>query len=331
MRVSGERSTAAGGPGAGFHGGFLSRRFPLALFLCAALFTHASCATSGAASVEEYFSIGMAYFDLGKYAEAEAWLNRARAADKTRAASEYNLGRVAFEMGRYDEAAMWFERVLERDADNVQALKAAAFARIKAGDFARAEAHYERVLALVPESADDGYNHALVLFVLDRFAEAEETLLKYRFALDSGSNKDTLLLLARTQKAQDKVEALDTYARWLEGNSDVKVQYEYAGLLEEREQYAKALEQYRAVLTALPANSKEPAKSGLRFTIARLLLTADPDNEEGPKELAAAVEEGFSDEDALKALLGDKRLSDAGKKSVQAAIDSAGKNPPEAD
>ncbi|MDR2258264.1 MAG: tetratricopeptide repeat protein, partial [Treponema sp.] len=102
---------------------------PAALFLTWAV---SSCATWGA-SAEEYYSLGMAYFELGKFEEAEKWLNRARAADKTKTASEYNLGRIAFEAGRYQDAAKLFERILKKDPENVMALKAAAYTRIKTG------------------------------------------------------------------------------------------------------------------------------------------------------------------------------------------------------
>jgi Tfp pilus assembly protein PilF len=93
-----------------------------------------SCATWGSVAAEEYYTLGMAYFELGKFAEAEKWLNRARIADKTKTASDYNLGRIAYETGRYQDAAKLFEGILKKDPQNVMALKAAAYTRIKTGD-----------------------------------------------------------------------------------------------------------------------------------------------------------------------------------------------------
>ena len=113
-----------------------------------------SCA-GNAASAQEYFSIGMAYFDLGKYEDAEKWLNRAMQSDRTMTASQYNLGRLAFERQRYSEAARHFEDVLKKDPNNVLALRAAAYTRIKTGDIDIAQRHYSRLLELVPENADD--------------------------------------------------------------------------------------------------------------------------------------------------------------------------------
>jgi tetratricopeptide (TPR) repeat protein len=292
-----------------------------------------SCLSSqGAASAEEYFSIGMAYFELGRYEDAEKWLNRARAADKTKTASEYNLGRIAFETGRYNDAILFFDSVLAKDPENVIALKAAAYARIKTGDFVQAEALYDRVLVLVPESADDGYNYALVLCAMEQYEKAEGILLKYQFALKD--NKDILLLYARTQRALNKVEAADSYAQWLAANEDPKITFEYASVLEQAELYARALEQYRACLSSLPQNSADPKKSTLRYTIARLLLTADPENKEGPEELKAAVSEGYADLDSLKALLEDERITAPHKEEIRriiGEISAAEKSVPGAD
>ncbi|GHV76858.1 hypothetical protein AGMMS49942_16790 [Spirochaetia bacterium] len=280
----------------------------------------AACASIGVASAEEYYSIGMAYFDVGKYEDAERWLYRARSVDKTKLASEYNLGRIAYELGRYDEALKLFEKVLARDKDNVLALKAAAYARIKLGDLKTAVTLYSRVQELEPESADQGYNYALVLMALDRPEEAEEVLLKYKITM--ADNKDTLLLFARVLKALNKVEAMDAYNQWLKDNPDAKVRYEYAQVLESAEFYAKALAEYRAVLEALPqSNTKAPGEMEVRFTMARLLLIADPEKTDGITELETAVKEGFSDTEKLTTLLDEAGISAANKDEIRRVIE----------
>ncbi|MCL2762027.1 MAG: tetratricopeptide repeat protein [Treponema sp.] len=283
-----------------------------------AIVIFAGCASRGAASAEEYFAIGMAYYDIGKFAEAEKWLNRAKAKDRTKSASEYNLGRIAFELDRYEDAAKHFESILKRDPRNVLALKAAAYTQIRLGDLKKASALYDRLLALVPESADDGYNYALVLFAMEKYAEAEQVLKNHEFALLD--NSDVLLLYARTQKIQNKPEAIDTFANWLINNDDAKVRYEYAQLLEEQELYARALEEYRAALESLTSSSVNPTKPELHFTIARVLLIADAGSTEGITELQEAVEEGFSDFDAIEALLVDERISAANRDALRTIV-----------
>jgi len=282
-----------------------------------------SCANWGAVSAEEYFAIGMAYYDIGKYEEAEKWLIRAKAKDKTKSASEYNLGRIAFEGKRYDEAVEYFESILKRDPNNVFALKAAAYTHIKNGDIVKAGELYKRLLALVPESYDDGYNYALVLFAMKRFDEAEQVLKTYEFALLD--NSDVLLLYARAQREQGKPEAIDSYASWLVSNSDPKVRHEYAQALEAQEMYARALDEYRAVYTALAPNSADPSRAGVRFAIARIMLTADTGNREGITELKAAVDEGYKDFDEIEKLIfipvrSNEQISAANKNEIRAIV-----------
>jgi len=277
-----------------------------------------SCVTRGAAQAEEYYTIGMAYFEMGKFAEAEMWLNRARSTDKTMLASEYNLGRIAFETGRYEEAAVYFENILKKDNDNTMALKAAAYSRIKNGNFEKAEAHYTRVLELVPESADDGFNYALVLYGLKKYEDCEKVLNKYPFALEEKA--PSVLLLARAQREMNKVEAVDTFAKWSivnAGTPNPQGFYDYARVLEKAELYARALEQYDEAIKANTKDTETLKKYTIRFEKSRLLLTVDPDNEEGLKEFTTAVDEGFSGIEAIEALIRDERINKYHKDEIE--------------
>jgi tetratricopeptide (TPR) repeat protein len=294
--------------------------------LCGVFLSNALCAcVSAVASAEEYYSIGMAYFDIGKYAEAEKWLNRAISTDKTKTASEYNLGRIAFENKRYTEALVHFERVLKRDPQNTLALKAAAYTHIKLGNIDKAEALYQKVQTLLPESADDGYNYALFLYVIEKYEESAAVLAGYPYALFE--NNDAILLGARVNKALHKPEAVDMYERSLEAKNDPLIRYEYAEVLEEGGFYARALEEYRATLKELPDNSENPSNLFLRYTIARLLLIADSESDEGITELEAAVTEGFKDTETLEKLLEDSAISDTHKDSIRRVIDGIKRTP----
>ena len=300
----------------------LFSRFPVIYFILAALFLFPviiSCA-GNAASAQEYYSIGMAYYELGKYEEAERWLTRASSSDRTMTASQYNLGRIAFETQKYGEAAKQFEEILKKDPNNVLALKAAAYTRIKTGDIETAEKHYSRLLELVPESADDGYNHALVLYAMGRYGGAEKVLEKYHKALRE--NNDVLLLYARSQKAQDKAEAIDNYAKWLSANKDLKVRVEYAEMLESQELYARALEEYRLVISELTGAETEPKRSSLRFRLARLLLIADSESQQGVIEMETAVSEGFDDIEAVEEIMNGGKIGEANKDSLKNIVNA---------
>jgi tetratricopeptide (TPR) repeat protein len=289
--------------------------FSLACFSCAS----ARLVTSA----EEYYTLGMAYFELGKYEEAEQWLGRARRVDKTKTASEYNLGRIAFERGRYGEALKYFEQILAKDAENLLALRAAAYTKIKLSDIEGAEDYYDRVLRLVPESYDDGYNYALVLFATDKAGKAEEVLLKYDLIIDS--NSDAVLLLARVQAKLEKVEAVDNYDRYLQVKTDNKVRFEYAEALEKNEFYARAQEEYNAILEGLPKGESSSEAGNLTrpkvlFAVAHLLLVAESDSDSGIAALSRALEEGFNDIPALEALLEEPKITDAQKEEIRAII-----------
>ena len=294
------------------------RLFCGCLFAVFAAAVFSACLTT-VASAEEYFSIGMAHFELGNFAEAERWLNRARAADRTMVASEYNLGRIAFETNRFQDAARHFEGILRRDPDNVFALKAAAFTRIMTGDLDLAERHYSRVLTLIPESADNGYNHALVLFAMGRYSDAEEVLARFPFALME--NGETKLLFARAQRAQGKVEAIDSYASWLSENDDPKVRYEYAGVLEQHEFFARALEELRFTLSEF-THHPELRRSDIHFALARVLLIADSESDEGIRELEIAIQEGYNNIEAVEELQNDMRISAANRDRLRIIVNN---------
>ena len=286
------------------------------------LLVSSSCVSKGVAQAEEYYTIGMAYFEMGKFSEAEMWLNRARSADKTMVASEYNIARIAFETGRYEEAAVMFEKIIDLDPDNVMALKAAAYSRIKNGDLEKAEALYDKVLLLTPENADDGFNYALVLYGLEKYEESEAVLNKYPFALEEKA--PSILLLARAQRAMDKVEAIDTYAKWVivnAGTANSQGLYEYAQVLGEAEFYAKALEQYDEAIKVHTKDTATLTKSMIRFGKASVLLTVDPENEESLAEFNKAIEEGFADLEALEPLLSDERITQYNREEIRKVYD----------
>jgi hypothetical protein len=118
---------------------------------------------------------------------------------------------------------------------------------------------------------------------------------------------------------------VDTYSEWLEGNNDAKVRYEYAQVLEAAEFFARALEEYRAVITALPQGQSTdpaaPARTDVRVAAARLLLIADPEKDDGITELETAVAEGLTDTEKLTGLLDEPGISADHKAGIRKIID----------
>ena len=312
-------------PGSNFQYCTAAGRLVFLILLILAAFT--SCASQQDAwetiRAEEFFNIGMAYFELGRFAEAETWLNHARVADRTMVASEFNLGRIAFETNRFGDAARYFEGIVARDPDNVMALRATAFMLIRNGEFERAEAIYRRVLELVPESADDGFNHALVLFGMERFEESEEVLRRYPHALEE--NPASILLLARAQKARGLVEAIDSYAHWLTIHTGIANPlgiFEFAQVLGNAGHYARALEQLEAANTALTTDTASLTSAMLQFERARIFLVSDPENIDGIDEFSRAVQEGFSDTDAMAVLIDDDRITTNNRDEIRRVMNN---------
>jgi tetratricopeptide (TPR) repeat protein len=263
----------------------------------------------------------MAYFEMGKYDEAERWLNRALSRDHTMSASEYNLGRIAYGTGRYSDALKKFNSILKKDSKNVMAMKAAAYTQVKLGNVEAARKLYDGVLELEPEAADNGLNYATILYAMEKPEEAEEVLQTYSYAILD--DKDALLLLARVQKAQKKPEAIDSYDLWLSKNSDPQVQYEFTIALEDGGFYARALEAARKTLEELPSDTETLKRSAVRFVLSRLLLVSDPENQEGVTELREAIVGGFADQEAIDALIKDERLTKAAQDEARRTIDRA--------
>ena len=215
----------------------------LFLILVFFVFSLCSCLTSDS-KAEEYYTIGTAYLELKKYAEAEYWLNKAKFNKSTKLACEYNLGFIAYETGRYKTAAEYFEQIIQADGENITALKAAAYTYIKLEKLEKAASYYRKVLDLVPESYDEGYNYALVLMALGEAEEAEKILNKF----NNTESPEALLVLARSRKQQGKVEAADAYSASLQKLDNSLVRAEYAAYLVELGLPAKALEEYRKAL-----------------------------------------------------------------------------------
>ena len=271
------------------------------------IFFLASCATSPASvSEDELYSLGKAYFDLGKYSEAEVWFQRASKFKKTEAAASYYLGRIAFLQQRYTDAARIFEDLLQQDKDNIILLKAAAFSYLKALDYEKAEYLYKRVVSLLPDSKESTYGYALVLYGLQKYSEAYSILKNVN--ADLSEDRDALLLLARIEHKLGYPEALDHYSKWLEHGEDPLVMKEYAEVAEQQSLYSRAIEAYKKIKQTNREETAGLKKGETDFLIGKLLLIADPADSQGLKQIELALSSGYDDKEQFEKLLSDSRL-----------------------
>jgi hypothetical protein len=92
-------------------------------------------------------------------------------------------------------------------------------------------------------------------------------------------------------------------------------------MLEGQQMYARALEEYRAAyMGASSRGSQDLSRPVIRFSIARLMLTADAENTEGVTELKGAVNEGYDNFDEVEKLLNEERVSAANKTEISAIV-----------
>lgn len=279
-----------------------------------------SCASVGGTVVraEEYFSIAGAYFELGKYVEAERWYKLAAQHEKTRFASEYNLARIAFQKNESEGAARRFESLLKYDPSNAMVLRAAAYSWMKAKKWDKAIALFERISDLLPETEDARYNFALALSSADRLDEAFVKLLP--FVQRNPDDRDALLLLARIEKRLQKPEAADHYSEVLKLKDDPAVKLESAEVFESLQLFAMALELYRS-LAAAADSIPNVGKGELRFRAFRVMLLAGDDESKTLEELQAALDAGFSDAAALREAAGNDSISDSMKQHLEKAAE----------
>jgi tetratricopeptide (TPR) repeat protein len=280
-----------------------------------------SCA-SGPASVseDELYSLGKAYYDLGKYSEAEVWFQKASTFKKTKNASMYYLGRIAFQQQKYEDAARIFEALLKNDQDNILLLKAAAFSNLKAQKFEKAELQYKRVIELVPGSKDSTYGYALVLYGLQKYDDVYRLLKDLK--ADSGEDRDALLLLARTEYKLSFPEALDHYTKWLEKGDDPVVLKEFAEVAEQQALYSRAIEAYKKIKQTNREELAGLQKGETDFLIGRLLLLADPSDGQGIKSIETALSAGYNSKEEFDALLADYRLTEDQRQALMALFSS---------
>jgi tetratricopeptide (TPR) repeat protein len=280
-----------------------------------------SCA-SGPASVseDELYSLGKAYYDLGKYSEAEVWFQKASTFKKTKNASMYYLGRIAFQQQKYEDAARIFEALLKSDQDNILLLKAVAFSNLKAQKFEKAELQYKRVIELVPGSKDSTYGYALVLYGLQKYDDAYRLLKDLK--ADSGEDRDALLLLARTEYKLSFPEALDHYTKWLEKGDDPVVLKEFAEVAEQQALYSRAIEAYKKIKQTNREELAGLQKGETDFLIGRLLLLADPSDGQGIKSIETALSAGYNSKEEFDALLADYRLTEDQRQALMALFSS---------
>lgn len=285
----------------------------LALALAGAIaLLAASCASTGPSpAAQEWYELGNAWLDKAEWKRAGQAYSRALALDPSFAGASFNLARALVEAGDYEESMRILAALAKRDPGNVRVLAARAYALYKKGDPAAALASYREALDLDPYAPDAVYNAALLELAAGDAAAAADDL--GRLVVAKPEDGQALLLLARARDAlgdtaELRLAALDAYerARAL-GKADAAALERMGALYSAERRYADAMDALDAAVKA------DPKRGAAWFALARLRLVVAADSEKGLAALKAALDAGFADAEAAKALLDEPDLVERGK------------------
>jgi tetratricopeptide (TPR) repeat protein len=215
-------------------------------------------------------------------------------------------------MKRTGEAEEILRRLLATDPKNTDVMTALAWTLHAEEKEEEALAQYEAVISLSPADQDALYNSGIILWKLERKREALERFQKVL----SLAPDDTDALFAAGSlllALDDPSGADDMLSRYLDKKpEDIEAWYLVAASTEHREKYSRTLEAFEKVL-ALDAKQADAW-----FGEARLLLTVIEDPDKGLNALSKALDAGFKDVQAVKALLDAPRLLE--RKKVEEAF-----------
>lgn len=271
--------------------------------LTVALLTAAGCATwvRGSELAREYYNIGNAYYDLERFERAADYYQRALALDSRLSPAGYNLARAYVRDGRYPQARRTLQELLADDPDNVLLRETLAYVDYLSGDMERAVAGYQEILALSPLNAN-------ALFNLGRIAEEQQRrqqALRYYERAVAVEETDAQLLYryGRLLLPEQPERAVAVFERYLDSSPrDYQRVVEVADILRRERYFAPALRAYQSV----PSDHSERPRA--LFGEAAALLVGVQDSQRGLETMERALEAGFSDREAILAVLQDQDL-----------------------
>lgn len=284
-----------------------ARRLALCVLAAAGLvLSFPSCASAPktAEAAQEWYAIGNAWFDKREWKRAGEAYSRAIALDPSLAGASYNLARALAEAGDYPAALRALADLEKRDPGNVRVLAAKAYALYKSGDATAALRAYEEVLRLDPYTADAVYNAALLKSEAGERESAVADLERLVAVKSEDASAFLLLGLLRAElgRRDEAIAALETARRL--GKADAAA-LERLGLL-----YSEARRFSEAMDTLVAATQADGKRASAWFALARLRLAVAEDGTAGMEALKRALDEGFSDREAIVALLAEPVLAE---------------------
>ncbi|MFW6329879.1 MAG: tetratricopeptide repeat protein [Alkalispirochaetaceae bacterium] len=292
------------------------RRLSL-LVLGAIILLIAGCATDPRVTeiASEYYNLGNLYFEIDEYERSYEFYLKARELDPTIIAANYNLARLELERDDPQAALSLLRELEEEDEDNLLIQETIAYALNQLGDQREAETLYREILAQDPGRVSALYNLSLLT------EESREAIDLLRTAADLAVEDEEILrrlisLLSSAESEESAAVYLERLRRLVADDrsslEEVARQYEALGYPQE------AVETFELLIEI------DPREEEYYFSQARILLTTIGNDRNGLIALESALEEGFSDSQAIEALLGDADL--VAPAQVEALLDEYGRH-----
>lgn len=249
---------------------------------------------------EEYFNLGNAYFELGRYEESFAYYSRAVELSDTIPAAGYNLVRLHEQREEWALALGVLADLRTSDPDNTLYRETEAFLRYRNGEITPARVLYAELIAEYPQRLRLAYNLGLLELAADEAALAWEALeTAYTTALEDEDAAYIWLAAEASWLTGREEQALARLEVYRELSAD---QPDQLGDL------AARFAAWGFPLAALELLREIPATvdgdADLLFLSGRLYLEATEDFERGVESLVAAISAGYAtDSEAYVALL----------------------------
>jgi len=114
-------------------------------------------------STEDYYRLGLAYFQTGDLKSSEEVFSRMQKANPGNFKADLYLGHVLAEAGRFDEALAHYSDAIEKNPTSVESLVALADLQIKSERYEEAAANLVKAIALGDNRPQVHYNYILAL------------------------------------------------------------------------------------------------------------------------------------------------------------------------
>jgi len=297
-------------------------RIPAAAFILCMTALLAGCVTSegGKQIASDYYNIGNAFFELGQYEKAIQYYENALRVDPSMVKADYNLAVTYVRMKRGADAVTILKRLLAGDPKNTTLMAALGWAYHALGKDAEALGQYDALLALSPADQNALYNSGIILWKMKKKTEALERF--HKVLAITPDDTDALFAAGSILLSNDEAkDASDMLSRYVEKKpDDIEAWYLIAAAAERLQKYSRALEAYDKIIAI-------DAKQGNAwYGEARLLLTVVEDPQKGLDALDKALSSGYSDKEAVKALLASPQLLE--KDKVEEALKEHDMLPP---